>query len=109
MKKLTLSVPTMYADHHVLEVRSALAKLNGVVQIEASAAAKRVTVDYDGELSPGDVEQALAKTGYSPNQEPSLPELPKRSEDGSAWYGLIHRTTETEMKDLEMSGDFRRY
>jgi hypothetical protein len=38
-----------------------------------------------------------------------LTRFPKRSEDGSEWYTLVNRITKTEMKDLEMSGDFRRY
>ena len=38
MKTLTLQVPIMYADHHVLRVRDALNGLDGVAETTASAA-----------------------------------------------------------------------
>ena len=109
MKSLTLRVPAMFADHHVLRVRELLTDLDGVVQVRASAASKRVIIECGDSVSPQDIEQVLSQAGYPPNQDPSLPELSKYAEDGSSWYTLIQRVTETEQKDLEMSGDFRRY
>ena len=109
MTSVSYSVPAMYADHHILRVREALTDLDGVVNVMASAAGKRVTVEYTDSISPGDIEQALIEAGYSPNQDPPMLELPKSTDDGSSWYALIQRVTRTEMKDLEMSGDFRRY
>ena len=110
MKRLTYSVPAMYADHHVLRVREALATIGGVTEITASAAQKKVTIAFeDGVISPERIEQALAEAGYAPGEELALSASPKPSQDGSAWYTVLHRVTKTEMKDLEMSGDFRRY
>jgi copper chaperone CopZ len=110
MSKLTLNLPTMYADHHVLRVRSALVSLSGVTAVVASAARKQVTVDYDeAATSPQDIIRELAASGYSPDQNLPLSVLPKSTDDRSAWFTLIHRVTQTEIRDLEMSGDFRRY
>jgi hypothetical protein len=60
-------------------------------------------------ISADDIHGALAEAGYSPDQDVTLPQMPERSKDGSAWYGVVQRVTTTEIKDLEMSGDFRRY
>ena len=110
MKSLTLAVPTMYADHHVLKVREALAGLSGVQGVVASAARRQVTLQYqEGDIAPEEIAQALADAGYRPQEEIALGELPKRSQDGSPWYTVLPRVTTTEAKDLEMSGDFRRY
>jgi copper chaperone CopZ len=110
MKRLTFRVPAMYADHHVLRVRAALAALGGVAEVLASAAQKKVTVAFeDGAVTTEQVERALAEAGYASEARPSPAAPPNPSQDGSGWYSVIHRVTKTEMKDLEMSGDFRRY
>jgi len=110
MKELTFSLPAMYADHHVLRVREALAAIDGVVEITASAAQRKVTVTCkDSAVSAEAIERALAEAGYAPGAELPLGASPKPSQDGSAWYSVLHRVTKTEIKDLEMSGDFRRY
>ncbi len=110
MQKITLNLPAMYADHHVLRVRQALLGLKGVQQVVASAARKQVSIVYD-ELatSPDALIAALAEAGYTENQSLPLPEFPKRHADGAPWHSIIPRVTKTEIKDLEMSGDFRRY
>jgi copper chaperone CopZ len=110
MKRLTLSVPAMYADHHVLRVREALAGQKGVQEMVASSARKKVTVDYDESVtSAAEIEQTLARAGYALDRSPQIPLAPKQTEDSSAWYTVMYRVTKTEMKDREMAGDFRRY
>ncbi|MBC7234398.1 MAG: heavy-metal-associated domain-containing protein [Chloroflexi bacterium] len=109
MKKFTISVPSMYADHHVLRVREALLGLPGVVNVVASSAGRRVTVETNDGVTPQEVGRILTEAGYPLNREPALPQLPENSQDGSSWYMLIHRVTKTDRRDLEMSGDFRRY
>ena len=109
MKSLTYSIPAMYADHHVLRVRGALSDLAGVSHVVASAASRKVAVDCEDSVSSEEVERALVEAGYSPDEEAALAAPVKHTEDGSSWYAIIQRTTETEMRDLEMSGDHRRY
>ncbi len=47
MEKLTLDVPAMYGDHHVIDVRTILLKLPGVTDVYASSAFHVVEVSYD--------------------------------------------------------------
>jgi len=109
MNKFSISVPTMYADHHVLKVRQALEGLEGVASVVASSAGHRVTVETDDGVTPQQVGQVLAKAGYPPNQEPEMPDLLENSKDGSPWYRVVPRPTLTHAQDLALSGDFRRY
>jgi copper chaperone CopZ len=100
----------MYADHHVLEVRDALLQLDGVEEVYASSAFKRVAVGYDPErVAPAGVAKALEAAGYAPGEEWELPKIPEGKEDSSAWFQTIRRVTSTNLADLEASGDFRRY
>ncbi len=110
MKRTTFSVPMMYADHHVLRVRQALLDIEGVDSVVASAAKRLVVVQHDEKLAPAEtLAIALAQAGYPVGAPVELePALPP-SKDGSAWYTVIERLTNTDRRDLEMSGDFRRY
>ncbi len=66
MEKVSLSVPGMYGDHHVLAIRDLLGQLPGVDNIYASSAFKAVVVTYDpAKASPADFEKALAAEGYT--------------------------------------------
>ncbi|NOZ73554.1 MAG: heavy-metal-associated domain-containing protein [Chloroflexi bacterium] len=78
MTQATISVPAMYGDHHVLEVRRILLALPGVQDVEASSAFHVVEVTYDPEkLSEDDIQAALGEYGY-------LDELPTPTETGVA-------------------------
>ncbi len=110
MKNTLIDVPAMYADHHVLKVRQALLEIEGVSEVVASAARRKVAVSFDeSATSPEALGETLASAGYPPGEMPEMIEFPKRHEDGSAWYTVLDRITITELKDREMAGDFRRY
>jgi copper chaperone CopZ len=110
VEKTIFDVPKMYADHHVEVVRRALLQLKGVETVTASSAFKKVVVGYDPKnLARGDIEDTLRKAGYAPGDEWQLPDIPEGKEDSSSWWGIINRVTQTNSKDLEMSGDFRKY
>jgi copper chaperone CopZ len=110
MKQTIINVPGMWADHHVLRLREALLGTKGVSEVIASAARRTVAVRFDeSAISDEGVREAVAAAGYGPEQVPLMSEFPKRHEDGSEWYLVLGRKTETERKDREMSGDFRRY
>ncbi len=69
MEKVTLNVPGMYGDHHVLAVRDILGKLPGVEDIFATSAFKQVMVTFDpAKAKPADFESALAAEGYLHDQ-----------------------------------------
>jgi copper chaperone CopZ len=100
----------MYADHHVKAVRETLLQLDGVEDVLASSAFKRVVVGYDSaRLEPGAIEEALRAAGYGPGEDWKIPSPPEGKEDDSTWFKMIRRITETNVLDLQMSGDFRKY
>jgi copper chaperone CopZ len=110
MNNTVIDVPAMYADHHVLKVRQALLELDGVSEVVASSAHRKVAVSFDEKVTSVEaLREALASAGYPPDKMPEMIEFPKRHEDGSAWYTVLDRITITERKDREMAGDFRRY
>jgi copper chaperone CopZ len=47
MEKKSFDLPTMFGDHHVLEVRRILLETPGVVEVYASSAFRVVEVTYD--------------------------------------------------------------
>lgn len=110
METVTFSIPAMWADHHTLAVREALGRVSGVEEVVASALYKDVLIKYDPDsVGPDDLAGALAAAGYPIMQPPQLPTYPKRIDDSSDWFQFQDRITETDMRDLEMSGDHRQY
>ena len=110
MSSVTLSAPAMYADHHVLKAREALFALDGVEDVYASSAWQVVIVTYDAEqVDSSAIKEALSKAGYAPGEAtPILAQSGEQFQD-PAWVDLGVRVRQTNQKDLEMSGEFRRY
>ncbi len=111
MEKVTFNIPSMWADHHTLAVREALGQVSGVEEILASAMYKDVVIEYDpATVTPDALASALADAGYEIAKiAPELPTYPERIDDSSDWFQFQERITETDMRDLEMSGDHRKY
>lgn len=66
MERLTLTLPALYADHHVASVRAILEKLNGITEIRLSPAAHTAAIVYDpGKQDAAKIEAALAAAGYA--------------------------------------------
>lgn len=65
MQTKRFEIPTLFGDHHVVEVRRILLALNGVSDVYASSAFQLVDVTYD-ESKINDVELALKldEAGY---------------------------------------------
>jgi copper chaperone CopZ len=109
MEKTVLSVPKMWADHHVLKVREVLTALDGVEQVYASSAWKQVMVEHDpGKMGESALAEALAEAGYEVGESADLVGT-RLSAGDPAWDELGVRVTKTNQRDLELSGDFRRY
>jgi mercuric ion binding protein len=111
MEKVTFEVPTLWADHHVLKVRDVLNRLEGVEDVYASSAWKQVLVTYDdAETNQAAVEKALAEAGY-PVGEGEMPmlALPTANRKDPRWQEAGMRVTKTNLADLKMSGEFRKY
>lgn len=65
MKIVTFETPTMYGDHHVLEVRKLLLALPGVQRVYASSCFHLVQVTYDETaLAHDTIRHTLEMAGY---------------------------------------------
>ncbi len=81
MDKLTLNLPALYGDHHVLEVRRILLEMPGVEEVYASSCFQLVEVTYDPvRLDADAIRATLEENGY-------LRELPVPVETGAPVYG----------------------
>jgi len=80
METLTFELPTMYGDHHVVEVRRLLLEMPGVEDVYASSGFQIVDVMYDPEKVTAEAVHArLNEAGYEG-------ELPTPVEAGVATY-----------------------
>lgn len=78
METITLELPAMYADHHVLEVRRILSEVDGVAGVYASSGFRIVEVEIDPEKTSQEaLEEKLGQAGYTGELDiPSEGELP---------------------------------
>ncbi len=109
MNELILTIPRLYADHHVIKVRQTLLPLGGIEEVSASAAFKSIQVEYDPDrITREAIIQSLTEAGYAPG----IPEVVARSPQATAdpaWDALSQRIVTTNPVDLQMSGEFRKY
>jgi len=107
MEELTLAVPGMWADHHVLAVRDLLREDDAVASTTASALERAVRIEYDASRTdPQRLTALLAAGGYT-SGEPEQAAGPPT--DKPAWATAGVRITTTNTVDLAMSGDHRKY
>lgn len=110
MAKVTFNIPSLWADHHTLAVRQLLGNISGVQNITVSALYRDVVVEHDPDAVGADtIASALEDAGYRIGEALSLPSHPERIDDSSDWFQIQERITETDMRDLIMSGDHRKY
>lgn len=65
MVNFSISLPSMFGDHHVTEVRRILSALEGVGEIYASSSFQIIDVAYDPDiLSPEKMKETLQQHGY---------------------------------------------
>jgi hypothetical protein len=101
MEELTLAVPGMWADHHVLAVRDLLREDDAVTFTAASA------IEYDASRTdPQRITNLLTEGGYACG-EPEQAAGPPTNKPAWATAGV--RITTTNAVDLAMSGDYRKY
>jgi hypothetical protein len=83
METMSIEVPAMYGDHHVMEVRRLLMEAGGVVDVYASSAFRVVEIAYDpAKGSPEHYRTILDEAGY-------IGELPIPTEASSAAYNVV--------------------
>jgi copper chaperone CopZ len=65
MNKYSLELPTLYGDHHVVEVRRILLELPGVQEVYASSGFQFVEVTYDPvQIGETEIRARLEAAGY---------------------------------------------
>jgi copper chaperone CopZ len=107
MEEVTLAVPGLWADHHVVTVLGLLRDEPGVASVTASALEKCVRLSYDpGATSPERIAARLNEGGYATGAA-GADEAPPT--DKPAWTTAGVRITTTDPADLAMSGDHRKY
>ena len=81
MNTFTIELPTLYGDHHVVEVRRLLFEISGVEDVYASSGFRVVEVSYDPtKVNTEAITNKLEEAGY-------LGELLMATESGQAEYG----------------------
>lgn len=88
MASVTVDVPGMYADHHVVEVRRILFEVPGVTAIDASAAFRLVEIEYEPEKTSEDVlGRTLDQAGYLEDLlTPTESGQPAVGRDGTTYF-----------------------
>jgi copper chaperone CopZ len=106
MEKLQFNLPDMWADHHVLKVRTVLGAMDGVQDVVASSAFRMVMLSYDpAATSAGAIWAALEDAGYAVATDgmgvlaEGIP-VPAGHSD-PAWVRLGMRQTKTDERDLK--------
>lgn len=99
MHKLTLSLQTMYGDHHVTEVRRLLLELPGVEEVYASSCFQVVEVTFDEKkVTDEKIKAILEASGYqSELKPPTEAGVPTYGIDGTGKY-LRHTATFQQIK-----------
>jgi len=107
MEEVTIAVPGLWADHHVVTVLGLLRNEPGVASVTASALEKNVRLSYDPETTgPEQIAARLNEGGYATGAAGDDKAPPT---DKPAWNTAGVRTTTTDPADLAMSGDHRKY
>lgn len=88
MARLSINLPAIYGDHHVLEVRQILLELPGIDEIYVSSCFQVVEIIYDAsQLDEDTIIAKLEAAGYSDDWKiPSEPGVPVYGIDGNDTY-----------------------
>jgi hypothetical protein len=107
MEQLALSVPGMWADHHVIVVRGLFREAEDVRVTAASAMDATLRLEYDpAKTNAQRIAARLEQAGYPAGEAPEAEAPPT---DKPAWLTAGVRVTTTDPADLTMSGDHRKY
>jgi len=105
MEKAQFSVPTMWADHHVLKVREALAALPGVQDVIASSAFRAVALSYDPDtIGVEAITAAISDAGYLVAPDGKAEAVSQavpivHGQSDPAWSRLGVRISKTDVRD----------
>jgi|SaaInl7_200m_RNA_FD_contig_31_1909202_length_1592_multi_4_in_0_out_0_2 copper chaperone CopZ len=93
MEVLSLELPAMYGDHHVVEVRRLLFELDGVDDVYASSGFRAAEVTFDpGKVDAEAIKAKLDQSGYL-GELPIPTEVPAQSAStGNGKKGFFRHT-----------------
>jgi copper chaperone CopZ len=101
MTSVSIAVPLMFADHHVVEVRRILFEIPGVEEVNASSSFQVVKVEYDPDKTSEDiVKRKLDENGYLGDlQVPLESGKPAVGSDEETWFRhtAAYKATGTEI------------
>jgi len=107
MEELSLTIPALWADHHVLAIREVLKGITGVGTTVASARDRQVSVEFDpAKTNAAAISEQLAASGYASGEFDETVDAPRNK---LAWATSGVRVTITNPSDIAMSGEFRNY
>jgi copper chaperone CopZ len=88
MTSVSIELPLMFADHHVVEVRRILFEIPGVEEVNASSAFQVVKIEYDADKTSEDiVKKKLDENGYLGDlQVPLESGKPAVGSDGETYF-----------------------
>jgi copper chaperone CopZ len=97
MASLSLELPTMFGDHHVIEVRRILLEFDGVSDVYASSGFGVVELEYNSKKTPKkDLVDALEKAGYMGDFKMALePSIPANEQRESAYFRHTEASEQT--------------
>jgi copper chaperone CopZ len=97
MASLSLELPSMYGDHHVLEVRRILLEFEGVSEVYASSGFRVVEVEYNSKKTPKkDLVTALETAGYTGDFDMALESsIPANEQRESAYFRHTEASEQT--------------
>ena len=97
MASLSLELPTMFGDHHVIEVRRILLEFDGVSDVYASSGFGVVELEYNSKKTPKkDLVGALEKAGYMGDFQMALePSIPANEDVKGAYFRHTEATEQT--------------
>jgi copper chaperone CopZ len=68
----SISLPAMFGDHHVVQVRQIVMALPGVKDVRASASRRAISVTFNrAQLTAEALSAALAQGGFTPGAQPA--------------------------------------
>ena len=104
MEVLTIELPAMYGDHHVVEVRRLLFEIEGVDDVYASSGFRAVEISFDPEKANAeDLKAKLDKAGYI-GELPIPVEIPAESAStGEEKKGFFRHTAAYETTNQVVS------
>ena len=104
MEVITLELPAMYGDHHVIEVRRLLMEIPGVDDVYASSGFRAAEITYDPEkVNAEDIQGKLNKAGYI-GELPIPEEIPAESAStGGEKKGFFRHTAAFETTNKVVS------